>query len=143
MALADLLGLGGQSEMFTNWRVARDFVQNKIINQNPRISSDTKNQLLALEEQKFEMYNGQWLASEREEIAQYWAALKNDVPSITNDQGILDILNAGQDAATDVADPNKAADINIADVAISTGATLSTTALIGLGLIAYFVFKGK
>lgn len=143
MAIADLLGLGGQSEMFTDWRVTRDFVQNKIINQNPRISSDTKNQLLGLEEQKFEMYNGQWLASEREEIAQYWTALKNDVPSITKDQGILDILNAGQDAATDVADPNKAADINIADVAASTGATLSTTALIGLGLIAYFVFKGK
>jgi len=143
MAVSDVLGLGGQSEFLTDWKTARDFVQNTVINKNPRITTDTKNKLLLLEEEKFELYHGQWLASEREEIAQYWNGLKNDVPSITQDEGILAIFDSGAEAARAAADPDKEAGINIDDTTTAAAKTLSKTALVGLGLLAFFMLKKK
>lgn len=139
MALADLLGLGGQPEMFTDWETARDFVIYKVIVPNPRIDDDTKVKLQQFEQKAYQETSGQILKSERKEIAEYWNFLQNGIRTYTNDKGILDVFEIASDTAKDVADPTGAAGIEIDTAAASRN--LAAVALFGLGL--WYVFLKK
>lgn len=139
MALADLLGLGGQPAMFTDWDTARDFVINKVIIPNPRIDDDTKVKLKQFEEEAYQETSGQFFKSERKEIAEYWNFLQNGIRTYTNDKGILDVFEIASDTAKDVADPTAAAGIEIDTAAASRN--LAAVALFGLGL--WYVFLKK
>jgi hypothetical protein len=55
--------------------------------------------------QAYASTHGQWLASEKKEIAEYFNYLRNQFPSVTNDERFLNIFNAGADASATQADP--------------------------------------
>jgi len=139
MALADWLGLGGQPEMFTEWNSARNFVIYTVIVGNPRISESEKIELQKFEERAYQENTGKWFLSEREEIARYFNYLKNNVKPYTKDKGILEVFEIADATASDVADPNKAAGLEINTK--KAGATLATLAIVGLGL--FYVFSKK
>jgi hypothetical protein len=97
---------GGQSEFFTDWDSARQFVQDTVIGQNPRISNDERVELLAFEDEAYNATAGQWLASESREIADYYAYLTNNIRVVTDDEGILATFGIASEGAAEVADAN-------------------------------------
>lgn len=86
------------------WEEALSFTENAI-NNNPRFSESVKNALLDIMVQAYASTHGQWLASEKKEIAEYFNYLKNQFPSVTNDERFLNIFSAGADASATQADP--------------------------------------
>jgi len=104
--MIDFFTSGGQSEFFTDWDSARDFVRDTVIGQNPRISNDERVELLAFEEEAYNATSGQWLASESREIADYYSYLTNNIQVVTDDEGILATFGIASEGATEVADAN-------------------------------------
>ena len=111
--MIDFFTSGGQSEFFTDWDSAREFVQVTVIQQNPRLSQEDKNDLLVFEEEAYRATNGQFFASESREIADYYSYLSNNVSVLTDDAGIIEILKNASDASLDVADANTISPMDI------------------------------
>jgi hypothetical protein len=95
MSIIDsILGQGGIDSTFTDWNEAQNFVIFTTIQSNPRFDEQTKIKLLDMEQQAYEANFGKWLLSEKEEIGRYFNYLKNNFPSITDDQRFLSIYDA-------------------------------------------------
>jgi hypothetical protein len=90
----ELLGQGGLDERFTDWDTARNFVIFDTIVNNPRFDDETKIKLQDMEQDAYAATSGKWTQSETEEIGRYYNYLKNNFPSITNDQRFLSIFDA-------------------------------------------------
>jgi len=89
-----LLGRGALDARFTDWDTARNFVIFDTIINNPRLTDETKIKLQDMEEQAYQATNGQFFKTETTEIAEYYNYLKNNFPSITNDERFLAIFDA-------------------------------------------------
>ena len=89
-----LFGQGGLDERFTDWDTARNFVIFDTIVNNPRFDDETKIKLQDMEQDAYEATSSNLLQSEIEEIGRYYNYLKNNFPSVTNDQRFLAIFNA-------------------------------------------------
>ena len=95
----------GKSEFFSNWTEARKFVQ-KAISENPRLDDATKTKLLQVELQGYTDYSGQWLASEKTEIKEYYEYLQRELPKYTTDEKLLNLFDIAVEGAKETADPN-------------------------------------
>ena len=93
----ELLGQGGLDERFTDWDAARNFVIFDTIVNNPRFDDETKIKLQDMEQDAYAATSGPWLASETEEIGQYYNYLKNNFPSVTKDERFLSIFDAADE----------------------------------------------
>tara|TARA_R110000803_G_scaffold168423_1_gene231519 strand:+ start:276 stop:692 length:417 start_codon:yes stop_codon:yes gene_type:complete len=94
-------GRGALDQRFTDWDTARNFVIFETIVPNPRLTDVEKVRLQSIEEQAFDMHGGQWSVSETEEIAQYYAMLRNSFPSATSDERFLAIYEAAAEVRAD------------------------------------------
>lgn len=140
MALADLLGLGGQTEFLTDWDSARDFVIFDVIVNNPRITEQEKVDLQKIEQDAFIEHSGKLLESERTEIAQYFNYINNQARTATSDAKLLNVFAELAGASKDAADPDAAAGIDVAGTAAKAGNTVATV-LILAGV--FYVFSKK
>jgi len=130
-----IFGQGGIDQRFTDWDTARNFVIFDTIVNNPRLTDETKIRLQDMEQQAYEETHGQFFKSERQEIGEYYNYLKNQFPSITDDQRFLAIF--------DSADQVKAGESSIGvedviDVSNDTKMTLAVVALAGFTVFMLF-----
>ena len=91
------LGRAGLDARFTDWDTARNFVIFETIVPNPRLTDEEKVRLQSMEQDAFNMHSGQFLASETQEIGEYYNMLRNSFPSATNDTRFLAIFEAADD----------------------------------------------
>tara|TARA_R110000803_G_scaffold173809_1_gene236476 strand:+ start:16 stop:426 length:411 start_codon:yes stop_codon:yes gene_type:complete len=94
-------GRGALDKRFTDWDTARNFVIFETIVPNPRLTDVEKVRLQSIEEQAFDLHGGQFTVSETEEIAQYYATLRNSFPSATSDERFLAIYEAAAEVRAD------------------------------------------
>tara|TARA_S200002703_G_scaffold155128_1_gene158885 strand:- start:660 stop:1070 length:411 start_codon:yes stop_codon:yes gene_type:complete len=96
----DFIFQGGIDERFTDWDEARNFVI-FTIDENPRFDNQTKTKLQDVEQDAYNTHANQFFQSEKEEIARYYTYLKNQFPSITNDDRFLAIFDAASEVKAD------------------------------------------
>jgi hypothetical protein len=93
------------SEFFSTWAKAREFVQNTI-SQNPRLDDGTKTKLLQVELQGYTEYSGQYFASEKTELSEYYQYLQREFPKYTQDSRFLGVFDIAVEGAKETADPS-------------------------------------
>ena len=135
MSLIDsLMGRGGIDSTFTDWNEARNFVIFETSVNNPRFDDATSIALQDMEQQAYDATYGQFYASETTEIAQYFQYLRNNFPSITDDERFLSIYQAAVQVKAD--EPS----IGFDDVEIPEGvSSVGKKVLIGIGLYGLLV----
>lgn len=99
--MIDFIFQGAVDERFSDWEQAREFVIFDTIVNNPRFDDETKIKLQDVEQDAFEAHANKFFQSEKAEIAQYYTYLKNQFPSVTNDQRFLAIFDAASDVKAD------------------------------------------
>ena len=99
--LDELLGQGGIDATFSDWDEARNFVIFKTILNNPRFDDTTSIRLQDMEQDAYEATYGKILQTEKSEIAAYFQYLKNNFPSITDDERFLAIYDAAVEVKAD------------------------------------------
>lgn len=127
-----ILGRGALDARFTDWDTARNFVIFDAIVNNPRLSDETKVKLQDIEQEAYETTSGQWLASETQEIGEYYNYLKNNFPSVTNDQRFLAIFDSADEVKA--SEPSVSLD-DVSDVAKKGGMSIALLALAGIGFL--------
>lgn len=132
--MIDFIFQGGIDERFTDWDEARNFVIFDTIVNNPRLDDETKIKLQAVEQDAFEAHANKFLQSEKAEIAQYYTYLKNQFPSVTNDERFLAIF----DAAADVKADESSIDLKDLEPSNETKLTLAVLGLAGFTLFMLF-----
>ncbi len=138
MGLSDFLGLGGQTEFLTDWDSARDFMIYSVIVNNKNLTDTEKVKLQSLEQDAYDETSKQWLASERNEIAQYWNYMLNNSRAITTNPKFLALLASGAEASFDTSNTDTAS--GISDDLEKTGKQLSWIPyllLVGGGLLVF------
>jgi len=125
----DLMGRGGIDSTFTDWNEARNFVIFETIVNNPRFDDATNIALQDMEQEAYEATYGQFFASEETEIAQYFQYLRNNFPSITDDERFLSIYQVSVEVKAD--EPS----IGFDDIKIPEGvSSVGKKVLIGVGV---------
>jgi hypothetical protein len=132
--MIDFIFQGGIDERFTDWDEARNFVIFDTIVNNPRFDDKTKIKLQDVEQNAFEAHANKFLQSEKAEIAQYYTYLKNQFPSVTNDQRFLAIFNAASDVKAD----ESSVDLEDVKIPNDTKLNLAVVGLAGLALFMLF-----
>lgn len=136
MSIYDIWG-GGQTEYFTDWNQARNFmIFTGIVNSNS-LTDEEKVLLQDLEQDAYENTQGQLLKSEREEIAQYYNYINNNSRAITNNVDFLNLVSNLAGASADTADPD--AELELDKTATQAAKTLGFVAL--SALILYVLAK--
>lgn len=126
MSIYDIWG-GGQSEYFTDWSKARDFmIFTGIVNSNS-LTDEEKVLLQDLEQDAFENSSGQWSKSEREEIAEYYNYMNNNSRALTNNTDFLNLVANLAGASADTADPDD--ELELDKTATQAAKTLGFVAL--------------
>lgn len=130
-----LLGRGGLDARFTDWDTARNFVIFDTIVNNPRLTDDTKIKLQDMEEEAYQATHGQFFKTETTEIGEYYNYLKNNFPSITNDERFLAIFDA--------ADSVKAGEssVNLEDIEIPKKVSIGLPVVLGLGVGLFLLLR--
>lgn len=130
-----LLGRGGLDARFTDWDTARNFVIFDTIVNNPRLTDETKIKLQDMEEEAYQSTHGQFFKTETTEIGEYYNYLKNNFPSITNDERFLAIFDA--------ADSVKAGEssVNLEDIEIPKKVKIGLPVVLGLGVGLFLLFR--
>lgn len=127
----DLMGRGGIDSTFTDWNEARNFVIFETIVNNPRFDDATNIALQDMETEAYKATYGQFFASEETEIAQYFQYLRNNFPSITDDERFLSIYQVSVEVKAD--EPS----IGFDDIEIPEGvSSVGKKVLIGAGVYA-------
>jgi len=133
--MIDFIFQGGVDVRFTDWDEARNFVIFDTIVNNPRLDDETKIKLQAVEQDAFEEHANKFFQSEKAEIAQYYTYLKNQFPSVTDDERFLAIYDAAADVKADESS------VNLEDFEISNDTKL-TLAVLGLaGFTLYMLLR--
>jgi len=133
MSIYDIWG-GGQTEYFTDWNQARNFmIFTGIVNSNS-LTDEEKVLLQDLEQDAYENTQGQLLKSEREEIAEYYNYMYNNSRAITNNTDFLNLVSNLADASEDNADPDDYLDL---DEAAKNAA--KTLGFVALGALVLYV----
>ena len=133
-AIDTLLGQGAIDSTFSDWDESRNFVINSI-GKNPRFDDETKTALLDMEEQAYQATHGQIFVSEKQEIGEYFNYLKNNFPSITDDQRFLAIFEAADNVQAGQSN------VGLDDVEIPTKVAIGVPLAIGLGLAIFLLIR--
>jgi len=105
MSIYDIWG-GGQTEYFTDWNKARNFmIFDGIVNSNS-LTNEEKVKLQDLEQDAYEKSSGQWAKSERQEIAEYFNYMNNNSRAITDNVDFLNLVANLAGASADTASPD-------------------------------------
>ena len=134
-AIDTLLGQGAIDSTFSDWDEARNFVIINSIGKNPRFDDETKTALLDMEEQAYQATHGQIFVSEKQEIGEYFNYLKNNFPSITDDQRFLAIFEAADNVQAGQSN------VGLDDVEIPTKVAIGVPLAIGLGLAIFLLIR--
>jgi len=113
--MIDFVFQGAIDARFTDWDSAREFVIFQTIVNNPRFDDDMKIKLQDVEQAAFDAHANKLFQTEKTEIAQYYTYLKNQFPSVTNDERFLAIYDAAADVKADQSS------VGLEDVKIPTG----------------------
>ncbi|MAB40257.1 MAG: hypothetical protein CL525_14335 [Aequorivita sp.] len=136
MSIIDsLFGQGAIDSTFSDWSEARNFVIFQTIMNNPRFDDATNIALQDMEEQAYEATSGQLLKTEKQEIGEYFNYLRNNFPSITDDERFLAIY----DSAVEVKAGESS--VGLDDVEIPKKVSIGLPVLIGLGLGLFLVIR--
>lgn len=126
MSIYDIWG-GGQTEYFTDWNKARDFmIFTGIVNSNS-LTNEEKVKLQDLEQDAYEKSSGQWAKSERQEIAEYFNYMNNNSRAITDNVDFLNLVANLAGASADTASPDD--DLELDKTASEAAKTLGFVAL--------------
>jgi len=128
--MIDFIFQGGIDERFTDWEQAREFVIFDTIVNNPRLDDETKIKLQDVEQDAFEAHANKFFQSEKAEIAQYYTYLKNQFPSVTNDERFLAIYDAAANVKADESSVTKE------DIKVPAGVKIGL--LVALGAFVLF-----
>ena len=130
----DFIFQGAIDENFTDWDSAREFVQYTIVN-NPRFDGETKAKLQKIEEDAFKEHADVIYLTEKAEIARYYTYLRNQFPSVTDDERFLSIYDAAAEVKAD--EPS----VGVKDFKVSNETKLSL-AVVGLaGFTLYMLLR--
>lgn len=113
--MIDFVFQGAIDARFTDWDSAREFVIFQTIVNNPRFDDDMKIKLQDVEQAAYDAHANKLFQTEKTEIAQYYTYLKNQFPSVTNDERFLAIYDAAADVQADQSS------VGLEDVKIPTG----------------------
>ena len=96
------------SSFFSTTLEAREFVENRVIIPNPRLSDIVKNRLLEESQIAFDnaMNTGKFGARDRVGALQYWEEMQYAVASITGDPQLLAVFNIAVQGAQETVDLN-------------------------------------
>jgi len=137
MGFYDIWG-GGQTEYFTDWNKARDFmIFTAIVNSNS-LTNDEKVLLQDLEQDAFENTSGQILKSEREEIAEYFNYMNNNARALTDNVDFLNLMANLAGASADTASPDD--DLELDKTATQAAKTIG---FVAVGALVLYVFSQK
>ena len=137
MSFYDMWG-GGQTEYFTDWMKARDFmIFTAIVNSNS-LTDEEKVLLQDLEQDAYQNAWGQILKSEREEIAEYYNYMNNNARAVTDNIDFLNLVSNLAGASADTASPDD--DLELDKTATQAAKTIGFVALSALVL---YVFAQK
>ena len=137
MSFYDIWG-GGQTEYFTDWNKARDFmIFTGIVNSNS-LTDEEKVLLQDLEQDAYQNAWGQILKSEREEIAEYYNYMNNNARALTDNVDFLNLLANLAGASADTASPDD--DLEIGETATQAAKTIG---FVALGALVLYVFSQK
>ena len=126
MSIYDIWG-GGQTEYFTDWNKARNFmIFDGIVNSNS-LTNEEKVKLQDLEQDAYEKSSGQWSKSERQEIAEYFNYMNNNSRAITDNVDFLNLVANLAGASADTASPDD--DLELDKTASEAAKTLGFVAL--------------
>ena len=137
------------TEFFSNPERAHEWFVETVVVPNPRLSTAEKNELIALADGCYEFSTTPpWtdplglFEHGEDDAAEYFNCLRNSILSVTNDQGILAVLDIAQEGSRDVADPpdsilNQGEDIVTGKQPIK----LPTWAWVGLGFAALYLWR--
>lgn len=133
--LDSILGQGAIDSTFSDWNEARNFVIFTAILQNPRFDDKTSIALQDMEQDAYEATSGQLLKTEKQEIGEYFNYLKNNFPSVTDDQQFLAIFEA--------ADSVKAgqSSVGVDDIEIPKRVAIGLPVLFGLGVGLFLLIR--
>lgn len=100
------------SEFFSTPERAHEWFVDSVVMPNPRLSMEKKQEIVQLANGCYDFATeAPWTdpfglyEHGEDDAAQYMNCLRNSILSVTNDQGILNVLEAGTDASADQADP--------------------------------------
>jgi len=133
--MIDFIFQGAVDERFSDWDAARQFVIFDTIVNNPRFDGETKVKLQQVEQDAYNAHANKTLQSEKTEIARYYTYLRNQFPSVTDDQRFLAIFDAASEVKADESS------IGLDDITPDDDTWL-TLGVLGLaGVTLYFLFK--
>ena len=132
--LDSLLGQGGIDATFSDWNQARDFVIFQTILPNPRLSDEVKIELQKMEEDAYNLYYGKMFDSEKTEIGKYFNYLRNNFPSITDDERFLSIYISADEVQA--GEPS----VSVFEEVLEPTKDTTNKLLIGVGVVALVYF---
>jgi len=133
--LDSILGRGAIDSTFSDWNEARNFVIFTAIMQNPRFDDATNIALQDMEQDAYEATYGQLLKSEKQEIGEYFNYLKNNFPSITDDQQFLAIFEAADSVQAGQSD------VGLDDIEIPKKVAFGVPVVVGLGIALFLLIR--
>ena len=136
MSIIDsILGQGAIDSTFSDWGEARNFVIFQTIVNNPRFDDQTNIALQDMEQQAYDATHGQWLKTEKQEIAEYFNYLRNNFPSITDDERFLAIYESAVEVKAGESS------VSLEDIEIPKKVSIGLPVLIGLGIGLFLVIR--
>jgi hypothetical protein len=106
----------GTTEYFSTPDRAHAWFMDEVVTPNPRLNDEEKATIRQVADECYDSATATWWADSagewipgwlygEDEAAKYFACLQSTVPTVTNDPGILDVLDIAAEASADVADP--------------------------------------
>ncbi len=136
MSIIDsLFGQGAIDSTFSDWNEARNFVIFQTIINNPRFDDATNIALQDMEQEAYVATSGQLLKSEKQEIGEYFNYLRNNFPSITDDERFLAIYESAVEVKAGQSS------VGLEDIEIPKKVSIGLPVLIGLGLGLFLVIR--
>jgi len=136
MSIIDsLFGQGAIDSPFSDWNEARNFVIFQTIINNPRFDDATNIALQDMEQEAYVATSGQLLKSEKQEIGEYFNYLRNNFPSITDDERFLAIYESAVEVKAGQSS------VGLEDIEIPKKVSIGLPVLIGLGLGLFLVIR--
>ena len=136
MSIIDsILGQGAIDSTFSDWDEARNFVIFQTIVNNPRFDDETNIALQDMEQQAYDATHGQLLKTEKQEIGEYFNYLRNNFPSITDDERFLAIYESAVEVKAGESS------VGLDDIEIPKKVSIGLPVLIGLGLGLFLVIR--
>ena len=139
------------STFFSNPEAAHAWFVDTVIVQNPRITEEEKVTITGVAQTCYDVAtDAPWtdpfglFEHGRDDAAQYFNCLRNSIPGVTTDSGILSVLEIAADASLEAADPPDSMLNQGSRIASGEDPLLNKIPfwmVAGLGLLVYSVIK--